>query len=108
MNLSIGESINEVDFPIIMDLMRISNNRINLDLSEVDIKAMVKRSKATLDDLKSKQKILKNSRGIEYYSVKNQTLIQEIARLGQSSVVTDIMDIEGVNTDFKPTLFEIA
>lgn len=63
MNLSIGESINEVDFPIIMDLMRISNNRINLDLSEVDIKAMVKRSKATLDDLKSKQKILKNSRG---------------------------------------------
>jgi hypothetical protein len=33
MNLSIGESINEVDFPIILDLIRISYNRINLDLS---------------------------------------------------------------------------
>lgn len=33
MNLSIGESINEVDFPIILDLIRISYHRINLDLS---------------------------------------------------------------------------
>lgn len=53
MNLSIGESINEVDFPIIMDLMRISHNRINLDVSEVDIKGMINRSKVTLDEIKS-------------------------------------------------------
>lgn len=54
MNLSVGSSINDVDFPIIMDLMRISFNRINLDLSQVDIKSMVLRSKKTLEELRSK------------------------------------------------------
>lgn len=37
MDLKIGESLNEVDFPLVMDLMVISNNRINLDISEVNI-----------------------------------------------------------------------
>lgn len=54
MNLMIGESIDEVDFPIIMDLMRISHGRINLDLSEVNIKAMALRSKVTLEELRAK------------------------------------------------------
>jgi hypothetical protein len=52
MILKVGESINEVDFPLIMDLMRVSNNRINLDLEDVDIKAMVLRSEETLKLLK--------------------------------------------------------
>jgi hypothetical protein len=51
MNLSIGKSIDEVDFPIIMDLIRISHKRINLNLEEVDIVAMVNRSRATLEEL---------------------------------------------------------
>jgi hypothetical protein len=51
MNLSIGKSIDEVDFPIIMDLMRIAHKRINLNLDEVDIKSMVTRSAATLEEL---------------------------------------------------------
>lgn len=50
MNLSIGKSIDEVDFPIIMDLMRISHKRINLNLEDVDITAMVTRSRATLEE----------------------------------------------------------
>ena len=54
MNLSIGSSINSIDFPILMDLMRISKNRINLNLAEVDIKDIVKRSKKSLEELKSK------------------------------------------------------
>jgi len=75
MNLSIGSSINAIDFAILMDLMRISKNRINLNLSEVDIVDMVKRSKETLNELKSEQKELKNSRGQVYYSLENQTIL---------------------------------
>lgn len=52
MLLSIGESLNNVDFDLIMDLMRITQNRINLDLSDVNIKAMIMRSPETLEALK--------------------------------------------------------
>jgi len=48
MLLSIGESMNDVDFPLIMNLMRISHNRINLNLSKIDIKSMVERSDETM------------------------------------------------------------
>lgn len=48
MNLKIGESLNKVDFPIIMELIVISNNRINLDISEVKILDIVKRSDKTM------------------------------------------------------------
>jgi hypothetical protein len=37
MDLKIGESFNDVDFPLVMDLVLIAHNRINLDLSEVDM-----------------------------------------------------------------------
>lgn len=52
MSLSIGSSIQEVDFPIILDLIRISYNRINLDLEQVNIKEMILRHQPTLDALK--------------------------------------------------------
>ena len=51
MNLSIGKSIDEVDFPIIMDLMRISHKRINLNLEEVNIYEMITRSAQTMEEL---------------------------------------------------------
>jgi len=51
MNLSIGKSIEEVDFPILMDLMRISHKRINLNLEDVDIQEMVTRSHVTFEEL---------------------------------------------------------
>ena len=37
MDLKIGESINEVDFLMLLDLMVIGKGRINLDISEVDV-----------------------------------------------------------------------
>lgn len=37
MDLKIGESINEVDFSMLLDLMVIGKGRINLDISEVDV-----------------------------------------------------------------------
>lgn len=42
MDLKIGESLNDVDFNLLLDLMVISNNRINLDISEVDMLAIIK------------------------------------------------------------------
>lgn len=71
MNLSIGKSIDEVDFPIIMDLMRISHKRINLNLEDVDIDAMVNRSQTTLEELQGPQRVLLNARGQEYNSLEN-------------------------------------
>ena len=52
--------------------------------------------------------MLINNKGTEYYSLENQTLLQEIARLDQCCVVKAIIDIDDVNIDFKPTLFDIA
>jgi hypothetical protein len=52
MNLSIGSSIQEVDFNIILDLIRISYNRINLNLEDVDIAEMIMRHPPTLEALK--------------------------------------------------------
>lgn len=43
MDLKIGESLNDVDFARLQELMLISHNRINLDISEVDSLAMIKR-----------------------------------------------------------------
>jgi len=51
MTLKIGESLNEVDFPLILDLMIISNNRINLDLSEVAILDTLNRNQNTIKEL---------------------------------------------------------
>ena len=42
MQLKIGESLNDVDFLLILDLMVISNRRINLDISDVDILTLIK------------------------------------------------------------------
>ena len=42
MDLKIGESLNDVDFNLLLDLMVISNNRINLDISEVDMLTIIK------------------------------------------------------------------
>ena len=108
MNLSIGASIQEVDFNIILDLIRISYNRINLNLEEVDIVEMINRHQPTLDALRQPQKEIEGNYGRKIYSKENETLIQEIARLGQSFVVDRMMEIEGAFLDFKPTLFEIA
>ena len=56
MDLKIGKSLNEVDFPLILDLIVISHNRINLDLSEVNIVDVVKRSEGTLLELTTEKK----------------------------------------------------
>ena len=51
MTLKIGESFNEVDFPLVLELMIISNNRINLDLSEVAILDMLNKNQDIIKEL---------------------------------------------------------
>ena len=51
MILKIGESLNDVDFPLVLDLMVISYNRINLDISEVNIKNMIENHEESLKEL---------------------------------------------------------
>jgi hypothetical protein len=55
MDLKIGESLNDVDYPMLMDLMIISNNRINLDVSEVDLHTMITRDEETMKELTTKK-----------------------------------------------------
>jgi hypothetical protein len=55
MDLKIGESLNEVDFPLVMDLIVISSGRINLDISEVDMIATIKRDEETVKELTTKK-----------------------------------------------------
>lgn len=40
-NLKIGESLNEVSFQSLIELVQMAYMRINLDISEVDIKSML-------------------------------------------------------------------
>jgi hypothetical protein len=54
-DLKIGESLNEVDFPLIMDLMIISSGRINLDISEVDMMTVIQNDEATVKELTTKK-----------------------------------------------------
>jgi hypothetical protein len=51
MDLKIGESLNEVDFPLVMDLIVISSGRINLDISEVDMITTIKRDEEIVREL---------------------------------------------------------
>lgn len=51
MDLKIGKSLNDVDFPMLMDLMIISSSRINLDISEVDILTVITRDEETMKEL---------------------------------------------------------
>jgi len=51
MDLKIGKSLNDVDFPMLMDLMIISSSRINLDISEVDILTVITRNEETMKEL---------------------------------------------------------
>lgn len=100
MDLKIGESLNEVDFHLIMDLINISNNRINLDLTEVDMLSIIKKSESTLKELTTKMN--------ESDENKKDYLLQRVAKLGQCSIVEEIFKIDGLYLDFKPTLLEIA
>lgn len=52
MYLKIGESFKEVDFFLFLDLVVISRNRINMDLSEVKIKELVESSPKAMEELK--------------------------------------------------------
>ena len=40
-NLKIGESLNEVSFISIIDLVTLAYMRVNLDISEVDLKSII-------------------------------------------------------------------
>lgn len=55
MNLKIGKSFNEVEFPLVMDLILISHNRVNLDLSEVDMLDILKNHPESMKDLTTKK-----------------------------------------------------
>lgn len=99
MDLKIGESIDEVDFPLILDLVIISYNRVNLDLSEVNIVKMIENHPSSIKDLTTKK---------EGEDEHNEYLIQRVAKLGQSSIVREMLKIKDVYLDFKPTLLEIA
>lgn len=55
MQLKIGESLNDVDFPLIFDLMIISNRRINLEISEVNLLTLIKNDEATMKELTTKK-----------------------------------------------------
>lgn len=55
MDLKIGESLDEVDFPLILDLMIISSGRINLDITEVDMLTIIEKDEETVKELTTKK-----------------------------------------------------
>lgn len=66
-------------------MIKVSNDKINLDLSKVDIKAMIEREPVIMAALKKEQK--KDLFFFDESDMTNRTLLQDIANLGQSSVV---------------------
>lgn len=67
--------------------MIISNNRINLDLSEVAILEMLKKDKEYLKELTTKKTCEDD---------KNEYILQKVAKIGQSSVVKEMLKLEGI------------
>ena len=82
-----------------MDLILISHNRINLDLSEVDMLEIIKNHPESMKDLTTKK---------EGDQEHDKYLIQRVAKLGQSSIIAKMLKVEGVVLDFKPSLLDIA
>lgn len=60
--------------------MVISNKRINLDISEVDLLKLIKQDEGTMKELTTKKTEKEDAIQKEY-------LIQRVAKLGQSSVI---------------------
>lgn len=80
--------------------MVISNGRINLDISEVDMITVIKNDEEIMKELTTKKS--------EEEERKHSYLIQRIARLGQSSVIEAMLQIDNIYLDFKPSLLDIA
>ena len=55
-NLKIGESLNEVSFDSIIDLVHMAYMRVNLDISEVDLPQIILHNKGIIDSLKNPKK----------------------------------------------------
>ena len=67
-NLKIGESLNEVAFESLIDLVQMAYMRINLDISEVDIESMLNNAenKFILEQLRHPEK---KKRELENYLI---------------------------------------
>lgn len=91
MDLKIGESFNDVDFPLVLDLIIISYNRVNLDLSEVNMLEIIEKDKDCMKELTTKK---------EGDSANDQYLIQRVANLSQSSIVGAMLKVKDVYLDF--------
>ena len=100
MDLKIGESLNEVDFQLVLDLMIISHGRINLDISVVDMLTLIKKDEVAMKELTTKKS--------EQEALKKGYLIQRVAKLGQSSVIAVMLQLDNLFLEFEPTLLDIA
>ena len=101
-NLKIGESLNEVSFISIIDLVTLAYMRVNLDISEVDLKSIIthENNHEILNQLRNPDK--KKKTKDEYL------VIQQVCALSQGDLLKTMLNVEGVDIDIKPTLFEIA
>jgi len=86
-NLKIGESLNEVSFDSIMDLVQMAYMRVNLDISEVDLKAIMnnENNKRVLHELRNPDKELKTKN--------NYLVIQQVIQLSQGDILKEMLDV---------------
>ena len=101
-NLKLGDSLNDVSFDSIIELVQMAYMRVNLDISEVNLKAIVNSpsNQKVLDELKNPDKSPKTK--------ENYLIIQQVVHLSQGDILTEMLGVEGIDIDIKPTLFEIA
>ena len=76
--------------------------RVNLDISEVDLKSIInnKGNIRLLEELRNPDKDVKTK--------DNFMVIQQTVSLSQGSILEELLNVEGIDIDIKPSLFEIA
>lgn len=80
-NLKLGESLNEVSFNSLIELVQMAYMRVNLDISEVDIKTMLlsPTSSKVIQELKRPKKRRRTKDGY--------TVLQQITDLSQGDIL---------------------
>jgi hypothetical protein len=71
-NLKLGSSLNQVSINNILELINVSNNRINLDINGVDLNSVLQRSRETIHLIKYPE-----------YSTNSDSLIEQMVIAGQ-------------------------
>ena len=95
-NLKLGSSLNQVSINNILELINVSNNRINLDVNGVDLNSVLQRSRETIHLIKYPE-----------YSTNSDSLIEQMVIAGQCQVVKAMFNV-GAHMDFEPSLYSLA